>query len=74
MKSTMTWADRVNALGAKGISTGDIQKKIGCATIETVRRWKRGEGGPSGIYLDRFEALESSMRLHKFISKNKENE
>tara|TARA_Y100001960_G_C14259316_1_gene626705 strand:+ start:136 stop:384 length:249 start_codon:yes stop_codon:yes gene_type:complete len=57
--NNINWAERIDHLVKSGITMRQIQKMVGCASIETVRRWRRGDGGPSGLYKDNFEKWES---------------
>tara|TARA_Y100001938_G_C8046206_1_gene409040 strand:+ start:401 stop:676 length:276 start_codon:yes stop_codon:yes gene_type:complete len=57
----ISWAARIDRLVKSGITIRQIQDRVGCTSVETVRRWRRGDGGPSGLYKDKFEQWESEI-------------
>ena len=63
----ISWAERIDRLVKSGITIRQIQDRVGCASIETVRRWRRGDGGPSGLYKDKFEKWESEINTLKGV-------
>ena len=63
----ISWAERIDILVKSGITMRQIQDRVGCASIETVRRWRRGDGGPSGLYKDKFEKWESEINTLKGV-------
>ena len=63
----ISWAERIDHLVRSGITMRQIQDRVGCASIETVRRWRRGDGGPSGLYKDKFEKWESEINTLKGV-------
>lgn len=64
----ISWAERIDHLVRSGITMRQIQDRVGCASIETVRRWRRGDGGPSGLYKDKFEKWESEINTLKGVN------
>ena len=64
----ISWAERIDHLVRSGITMRQIQDRVGCTSIETVRRWRRGDGGPSGLYKDNFEKWESEINTLKEVN------
>ena len=63
----ISWAERIDRFVKSGITIRQIQDRVGCTSVETVRRWRRGDGGPSGLYKDKFEKWESEINTLKGV-------